>query len=294
MTFRHHRLGLSSGLLAVVLSGCSLLDKQGSDQDRLLQARQLANQATALTQQDRWDQAGTLFSQAIELAPSHDRTHAEYARVLWQTGDREAAIERMQQAVDLSAKNAQYRIELGHFLLALDRPDEALKQAEAAVKIDLPVADSATAYALRGDIRSRQGSQDQALADYLQVLSVKPEYPQIELAAARIYLARQRPQRALALLTVLYDRTPPAQRSRDLIRMQARACKQLGRYNDAIQLLVTAVENGPPDAELYFQLAESQWLAGQPENAQLVLRQVLALEPDHAASRVLLETIAGQ
>lgn len=271
------------GLLVLSITGCSWLQKQPSSQDRLLQARELASQATELTQQQRWTEAESLFAEATELAPEHDRGHAEYARVLWQQGQPRRAIERMRKATGLAPQNSQYRIELGQFYLSAGDTDAALVQAQKAVELNLPKSGSATAYALRGDIYRRQGAIDAALADYHQVLSIQPAYPRIELAIAEIYLARQRPQRALAVLTVLHQRTAPEHRSRRLLRLEAAACKQLARQEDAVQLLVTAVESGPPDADLFFELAEAQWLAGQPENAGLVLRQALSLAPEHAA-----------
>ena len=47
------------------------------------------------------------------------------------------------------------------------------------------------------------------------------------------------------------------------------------------------------DADLYFELADAQWLSGQPENTQLALQQALTINPDHPASRKLKELMAS-
>jgi tetratricopeptide (TPR) repeat protein len=65
--------------------------------------------------------------------------------------------------------------------------------------------------------------------------------------------------------------------------LQGLALKSLGRYDDAIEQFVQAGRQGSMTAELFYQLAESHWLAGDRGNAQLAVREALQLAPQHAA-----------
>ena len=289
------RLPTSTCLLAACLvagvfaSGCTLLKNRTTEQDARLQARLLANRGTESLERGELQQAQALFAEAITLSPDHERAHAEYARVLWKLGKQEEAIGQMARATRLSESNPQYQIELGHMELERGNLEKALASAEAAVRID---GESVEALALRGKIRDWRGDVESALADYLQVLGRQPEYPEIQMATARIYLKRDRPQRALAILTRMSGQYRAVERPRNLVRLQAQALKKLGRHDDAVQLLLHAVRNGPADADLFFELAEAEWFSGEPENSQLALRQALSIDPNHAASRRLSELMA--
>lgn len=276
--------------LVLFCTGCSLLRNRTAEEDTRLQAQHLANRGTELMQRGQLQEAGELFAEATRLVPDHERGHAEYARVLWKQGRQEDAIIHMKRAAKLSANDPAYLIEIGQMELERGHLELALENAEAAVRAD---ARSFEAFALRGKIRDRQGNPDRALADYLQVLGLQPEYAEVQLATARIYLQRRRGQRALAILSRIPDmQFPDNEQLRTVARLKSQALKLLGRHDDAVQLLLHAVRNGPADADLYFELAETQWLSGQPENAQLALRQALTINPEHPASRKLKASIA--
>ncbi len=283
---------LASCLVPLLLAGgCSLMRNRTAEEDSRLQAQHLANRGTEFMQRGELREAEELFAEATRLVPDHERGHAEYARVLWKQGKQEDAIVHMNRAAVLSADDPAYRIEIGQMELQRGNLDQALENAEMAVRAD---DESFEAFALRGKIRDQQGKTDLALADYLQVLGHQPGNTEVQLATARIYLKRRRGQRALAILSRVPDvQFTDNQELRTVARLRSQALKLLGRYDDAVQLLLHAVRNGPADADLYFELAEAQWLSGQPENAQLALQQALTINPDHPASTKLKELMAS-
>ncbi len=283
---------LASCLVPLLLAnGCSLMRNRTAEEDTRLKAQQLANRGTEFLQRGELREAGELFAEATRLVPDHERGHAEYARVLWKQGKQDDAIVHMKRAAVLSANDPAYRIEIGQMELQRGNLDQALENAEGAVQAD---DQSFEAFALRGKIRDQQGNTDLALADYLQVLGQQPGYTEVQLATARIYLKRQRGQRALAILSRVPDvQFTDNEELRTIARLRSQALKLLERHDDAVQLLLHAVRNGPADADLYFELAEAQWLSGQPENAQLALQQALTINPDHPASRKLKELMTS-
>ncbi len=276
--------------LGMLASGCSLFRNRTAEEDSRLQAQQLANRGTEFLQRGELEQAGKLFAEATRIVPDHERGHAEYARVLWKQGQQDDAIEHMKRAARLSGDDADYQIELGQMELERGDLEQALANAEAAVKSD---HESTEAFALRGKIRDWQGDSELALADYLQVLGQQPEHPEVQLATARIYLQRRRAQRALAILSRTPGQCSETYQPAAVARLRAQALKQLGRPDDAVQLLLNAIRGGATDADVYYELAEAQWFSGQPENAQLALRQALEINPDHPASLKLKTLMAN-
>ena len=276
-------------VLGMLASGCSLLRNRTAEEDSRLHAQQLANRGTEFMQRGELEQAGKLFAEATRLVPDHERGHAEYARVLWKQGQQDKALEHMERASRLSGDDPAYQIELGQMEFERGNLKQALARAEAAVTSD---PDSTEAFALRGKIRDWRGDSELALADYLQVLGQQPEYPEVQLATARIYLQRQRAQRALAILSKMPGQLSGNNQPGMVARLRAQALKQLGRHDDAVQLLLNAIRGGATDAAVYDELAEAQWFSGQPENAQLALRQALEIKPDHAASLKLKQLMA--
>jgi len=277
-------------VLGMLSSGCSLLRNRTAEEDSRLRAQQLANRGTEFMQRGELEQAGELFAEATRLVPDHERGHAEYARVLWKQGQQDDAIAHMKRAARLSGDDPAYQIELGRMVLERGNLEQALASAEEAVLGD---HESTEAFALRGKIHDWQGNSELALADYLQVLGRQPEYPEVQLATARIYLQRRRAQRALAILSRVPGQFPENNQPSTVARLRAQALKQLGRHDDAVQLLLNTIRSGATDADLYYELAEAQWFSGQPENAQLALRQALEINPHHPDSLKLKQLMSA-
>ena len=66
-----------------------------SGEDPVLTSRQLSLRGMDALHQGRWDDAESLFKSAIALHPADERSHRQYAEVLWRRGERDAAIREM-------------------------------------------------------------------------------------------------------------------------------------------------------------------------------------------------------
>src|SRR5207244_5695832 len=69
---------------------------------------------------------------------------------------------------------------------------------------------------------------------------------------------------------------PDGQKESDVVALKSRVFNAQKRYEEAIALLQPIVEHNPHDAELACQLAETQLLAGHPDEAQALVDVALA------------------
>ena len=111
------------------------------------------------------------------------------------------------------------------------------------------------------------------------------------LAVAEIYRRLNQPERALVALHALIDAQPPGEESQQLLYLQGLALTAMRRDDDAIESFSLANVRGRPRADILYQQAEAEYLAGRVGNSQIALRQALLLEPNHATSRALLERL---
>jgi tetratricopeptide (TPR) repeat protein len=260
--------------LAALVScgGCATLARQQADQS-VVSARQLSLRGLQAAQQGQLREAEVFFSRASEMCPLDERIRSHYAETLWDLGSRQPAVAHMEEAVRLSGGNAELGVRLGDMYLAEGDLQRAALQAESAIQSNRSLA---AAWALRGDVLRQTGRDEDALASYHRALSLQAHYPRVQLAAAEIYRRQQRPARALATLRTLADGYPSAETPQQVLLLQGIALKELGRYDAASEVLAAAAKQGPPRTEVLVQLAETQWLAGDPANARLTLQSAIA------------------
>ena len=109
------------------------------------------------------------------------------------------------------------------------------------------------------------------------------------MLAAELYRSLGQPTRALVSLQTLAETYPPGEEPGWVLYLSGLAYTALGRFDEASKLYGTALARWGPNPELLYRLAESQWLAGRPLEAQSAARQALSIAPDHGPSLALLE-----
>lgn len=266
-------------VLIVFASGCARFSRNSEDAIRL-ESRQLTLRGKAALQQQRWQEAEDILSQAVKVEPQSVQAHSQYAQALWNRDDRQLALSHMREAIRLSGGDPQLMVQLGQMQLTENQLSAAAQSASIAVRAR---PHSAAAHALRAKVLHQQGNLEDALAGYYRALSLQPDYPDVQTKVAEIYQQTQRPQRSLTMLSSLADRYPPGELPQRILQLQGLALKSLGRYDDAIERFVQAGRQGTMTAELFYQLADSHWLAGDRGNAQLAVQEALQLAPQHAA-----------
>ena len=96
------------------------------------------------------------------------------------------------------------------------------------------------------------------------------------------------------LLFALADHYPAGQIPYEVSYRQGLSLRSLGRYRESAECLAAAARQPAPSADLLYDLARSQILAGDKLGATQTTAAALRLKPDHAPSLNLQQELAGQ
>jgi tetratricopeptide (TPR) repeat protein len=225
----------------------------------------------------QWDVAENLFTDALDVSKADDRAHWGLAESFWNRGERESAINHMQQAVRLSAGDSKFVQRLGRMYLELGQLEEAEKHSLLALESK---RDSAAAWALRGDCLKATGQIQDALAAYHRALALQPDYPEVQLQTAEIYQGEKRYDRVLATLDRLQDGVGVDDAPARVDLLQGIAMRKLGRNEEARRCFVRATVKDPEDATPHLELASLALDQGNVALAKDSLSLGLRLNPD--------------
>jgi len=277
------------GVLGLVLPGCRLPFQEGPVPKALAASRELSRLGMTAIEAGKWDRAEELLAKAVKTCPEDCDARRHYAEALWHQGRREKAVAELQRAAETVGADATLHVRLAEMQLAMGRADEAAARVEMALDRDPKLA---AAWAVRGRIFAATGRTQPALADYHRALGYAPGDRQLLWETAELYRHAGQPQKALAMLHSLLDTYSPGEEPQGVIRAEGLTLAALGRHAEAAQRFGEALARGQPTAELHYLLAEAQPRVGRPAEAAASARAALALAPDHAPSRVLLERLA--
>lgn len=257
-------------------AGCRSLRQAGPD-NRTVRARQLSLRGADLLRRTRYDDAQTLFSQAIDQCPTDERAQWGFATTLWQDGQHQVAVEHMKEAVRLSGNNPEFTVQLGQMYLALDNIPQARLQAETTLQSH---RDRADAWALMGDVQTRQADYANALESYHRALLIQSDYPSVQLSVADLYRQLGRPSRSLATLDRMVDMHPSDYDHGEAQLVRALALIDLEREDEAVVAL-KAAGNGLPSGNLnrQVQLITAQYKTGEIVEARVSLGKLLQSHP---------------
>jgi tetratricopeptide (TPR) repeat protein len=268
----------------ITLAGCRLPGMGGPVSDSLQTSRQLSQQAIIAAEQARSQEAETLLVKAVKVCPTDPEARCHLAETLWQRGARDEALKQLTEACRLVPEDATVRIHLADLYVAGGQIEAARAAAEQAIELSPKMA---AAWAAHARVMRAAGDSRQALADYHRSLGFAPENRQTLLEVAELYRQMNQPQRALESLQNLADTYPTAEEPQQVLYLTGLAHVALGRYDDGVENFAAAASRQRPSADLLYHLAEAQYLAGRPDDAAVVLGQVLAMAPQHGPSREL-------
>jgi predicted Zn-dependent protease len=106
-----------------------------------------------------------------------------------------------------------------------------------------------------------------------------------------LYHQTNRPDRELATLQSLADSYSPGEEPQDVLRRLGAAMVAMGRYDDGIQTLTTALDRGTPTPEILYNLSEAEMSVGNLDRATLAAREALSIRPNHQPSRQILDRL---
>ena len=251
--------GIAAAALAVVTgAGCRLIPRSGPVPQEVADARRLCNEG--LSAADRKDllRAEGLLEQAVKNCPTDVDARRHYADVLWQRGERMAAVTQIAEALRLSPGDTSLCIDGGRMYMELGLLDDADRLSREAVRV---APRSEKAWRLHGQVALARGRPEEALADYHRALAIAPDDRELILDTAEIYRRLGRPQRALATLAILGESYPPNQTPPQVLALEGMAQEALDRPTDAIESYRQAVARGLESQDVATRLAKLEQAA---------------------------------
>jgi tetratricopeptide (TPR) repeat protein len=285
------RTGLIPGqalclLLACCGAGCQFMGQREAVPKQVATCRQLYQRGLTAMERGQWEQAEALLAQSVATCPVDPEARRHYAEALWRRGAAEKAVEQLREALRLSADDPAIAARLGQMYLDKGQIDQARQLAHQAIDQNPQLA---AGWALRARVERASGQLDRALADYCRTLEFQRNDRELLLETAELYRQLGRPQRALSTLEALRESYRLGEEPPQILYLQGLAYTALARYDDAIDVYHAALgrTGAEPSAELYYRLAEAQWLAGRAGEAYRAIDHALRLAPGHPPSLAL-------
>lgn len=281
----HRWMGPAAIALCVVgLVGCRAFRGAGRDTP-LSHARQLSLRGADALERQRFQDAESLFSEAIQQCEQDERAHWGYAETLWKKGRRTEAIMHMHRAVELSTTKPTYAVRLGEMLVEVNDLEGAKQYAQAAIHCD---HQNAQAFALLGDVYRAGHAWEEALEQYHRALLIQPDYAEVQLATAEIYRQLGRPQRSLATLDRMADLHPVEHSTSEAMIIRGLALADLGQKEEAIAVLNRSVDRLSVDRpDRLMQVATAQYRMGELVQSRMTLGRVLQQFPEYEEAKRL-------
>ncbi len=249
--------------LAVVLSGCGTLSgPTATEVEIVVNPADLVTESPTQPAESLPQATNTLRPTPLESAtPEPTATEAldpysallAEARALAENDDLEAALAKINEAVNLAPNDARGYVQRGMVLGGLDKLDEAITDFNFAINY---APNDPTGYNARGITFTRKGQFEQAIRDFNKALEIKPDYTQALT------------NRAIAFL-------------------------QQEKVDEALVDFNKAVEISPDNPEVYFNRGQAYLTIFQNRNEVAYLdqcvadfNQVLAFSPENAESLV--------
>jgi tetratricopeptide (TPR) repeat protein/predicted AlkP superfamily pyrophosphatase or phosphodiesterase len=202
------------------------------------------------------------------LQPSSPSGDRNIAAILFEQGKYAEAAAAYAKLVKEKPDDGATRASLAGALGAMGRYDLALKELDAAIRLQ-PL--NPEAYHNRAVIHERQGDKKAAIADYQTAVRYNPEYQASRQALARLGV-NPAPER-------IY--TADERRAMDLAN-EASGLARRGDYPAAMKRLDEAARLAPRLALVYQYRSNVAYFKGDTKEAIAALRKGLEIEPDNA------------
>jgi tetratricopeptide (TPR) repeat protein len=259
---------IAAAVLSVVAgSGCRLIPRSGPVPQEVADARRLCNEGLSAADRNDLLRAEGLLERAVKNCPTDVDARRHYADVLWQRGERMAAVTQIAEALRLSPGDTSLCVDGGRMYMELGLLDDADRLSREAVRV---APRSEKAWRLHGQVALARGMPEAALADYHRALAIAPDDRELILDTAEIYRRLGRPQRALATLAILGESYAPNQTPPQVLVLEGMAQEALDRPTDAIESYRQAVARGLDSQDIATRLAQLEREAAEGRSQTVV------------------------
>lgn len=240
--------------------------------------------ATAGTPVQELDLAAVVFLAAHQLESARAVAQAEYqfyptihsllllANALQLEGRYKDVIALLASKRETYAQSAPFLVTLAESEYDANIFDAARADLEHAILLD---AHLYQAHYLLGNVLLKQGSSDQAAAEYRQAIELAPEQPRAYYQLALALRAQEDEAGEEAVLTRAVAIEPHYALAHSEL---GRILVNQNRLPEAVQQLNSAIEDNPSAEQPYYLLAKVYDRLGDPEKSQEMTRRLAALK----------------
>lgn len=234
------------------------------------------------------------FQKAVALDPNHYRAHLYAAVALERSGQADQALEHYRRAAALDPQQEEPRRALLALLLEKDDvagADDVLKELRALAPND------PTLLRLEGEVRLRQGKNEEAVAAYEDYLKAQPGDAAVHVRVGRLYRELGQPEKALEHFAAAGPTSAAGSSDASTqasLEERAETLAALKRWNEAIPLYQQALTHDPQNAQLHAALGYALLENRNFREAVAELTEALKLDPqpvetyNHLASALYL------
>jgi len=245
---------------------------------------ELLEEATALKEAGKHNEALRTYDRVLELAPDEVRAYLGKADSYESLGKWDEALDTLQKAADLAPDNAEVQRQLGRLHCLQNHRDECIATLERAVEMEPDNEMGRYWLALAYQQTADQG-YERALQEYLEVLRLNPELARAHLALGNLYLSRPGNE-ALALeaytraLRLATEQDDPAL-AQQVRAALARLYYAEDNYTQCIEQWQEVLSESPNDPDAHRRLGLCYGMRGREgdlEQAIVELERALQLE----------------
>lgn len=190
------------------------------------------------------------------------------------------ALQVIHNALTLDPENFRLHIYLAQSLAAIGRWDKAL---DASTRAQAIRPGDAEAFAISGQIHTRRGEHELALAPLARAVELYPQHVGMIQQLAAIYLALDRIDDAISHFETVIELDESNWTS--LIDL-ATAYSRLGDWQQARDRLQRALDLNPYSSTVRYRIAVFYREVGNPDFSRRMLEDTLRIAPDHIAANL--------
>ena len=226
--------------------------------------------------------AADLIAQAISINPNNADAYFNRGNALKELNHLDAAVASYEKAIKLKPNYASACNNRGITLHKLNRFDAAVSSYDKAVRIDPNYAE---AYFNRGVALQELNRFDEALASYNRAAALNPDHAAARYNGGVALHKLKRFDDALAS----YDRAIAlAPDYAEAYANRGVTLEELKRFDEAVASYDRAIALRPDDAEVHFNRANALTKLGRLQDAAAAYEKAIAVKPDFAEAHLQL------
>jgi predicted O-linked N-acetylglucosamine transferase (SPINDLY family) len=246
-----------------------------ADEQQQVHLKELLQKARTLHQQGRLTPAKVIYEEILEQQPQHFEALHLLGLIAGQCCNSKLARLLIKKALDINPHHAPAHNHLGHALLELGYPDEALESYDRAISIAPNYVD---AHLNRGNALRTLKRLEEALASYDNAIAKRPNYAAAFNNRGVVLHELKRLQEALAS----YDRAISLQPNyADAFNNRAAVLHKLNRMDEALANYDQAIVIKPDYAAAFNNRATTLIDLKRLDEAQASYERVSALNPSY-------------